>query len=68
MRVTDRLPYFVSGVHYPDWIILTPDILTRGASAVWGAGLFGMDWSVETGESVWGDNGPAASRPADNSR
>jgi hypothetical protein len=50
LRRTDRMPYFVSGVAYPDLTVLKalptsdPD---RGLVAV---GFFGQDWGVETGE------------------
>lgn len=55
MRLTDRLPYFVSGVGVPDWVVMTPEMLTKGAAGVKGAGFFGNDWSVEGGEAVWGE-------------
>lgn len=45
-RLADRLPYFVSGVGYPDWLVLGP-------SGVRGTGYFGVDWKLETGESAW---------------
>ncbi|MCW3052124.1 MAG: Alpha/beta hydrolase family [Chthonomonadales bacterium] len=50
MRLTDRLPYFVSGVEYPDYLVLTPDTLTSGISGVRLAGFFGPDWCIPTGE------------------
>jgi len=50
MRLTDRLPYFVSGVHYPDVIVIGSDMLDNGMAGVRAAGLFGYDWSVENGE------------------
>ena len=53
MRLTDRLPLFVSGVGYPDWLILDGSSLTRGLEGIRGAGYFGQDWKVETGESAW---------------
>jgi dienelactone hydrolase len=53
MRLTDRLPYFVSGVAYPDCTVLGPDVLSQGVDAVEAAGFFGPDWSVETGEFAW---------------
>jgi pimeloyl-ACP methyl ester carboxylesterase len=53
MRLTDRLPYFVSGVAYPDWIVLGPEALTKGSAGVRGAGFFGNDWEVGSGEAVW---------------
>lgn len=53
MRLTDRLPYFVSGVAYPDCILLSAQTLTRGAEGVRAAGFFGRDWGVPAGEWVW---------------
>jgi poly(3-hydroxybutyrate) depolymerase len=53
MRLTDRLPYFTSGVAYPDFIVLSPDVLTQGNAGIRAAGFFGPDWGVESGESAW---------------
>jgi poly(3-hydroxybutyrate) depolymerase len=53
MRLTDRMPYFVSGVEYPDLIALGPEALERGSRGVRVAGFFGPDWRVETGEFAW---------------
>jgi hypothetical protein len=50
MRLTDRLPYFVSGVGYPDLLILGPEAPLHGIKGVRLAGFFGPDWSVEKGE------------------
>jgi hypothetical protein len=46
MRLTDRQPYFMSGVGYADWTVLDP-------AGLRGAGYFGNDWAVESGESAW---------------
>lgn len=46
MRRTDRLPYFISGVGYPDAVLFGP-------SGVRMAGFFGNDWAVESGEFAW---------------
>jgi dienelactone hydrolase len=54
MRLTDRLPYFVSGVEYPDYLVLNPDTLTAGLSGVRLAGFFGSDWTISTGEFLTG--------------
>ena len=48
-RVTDLLPYFVSGCHFPDWTVLGPQALTEGIAGVRGAGFFANDWSVADG-------------------
>ncbi|MHC5024122.1 MAG: carboxylesterase family protein [Planctomycetota bacterium] len=53
MRLADRLPYFVSGVAYPDCTIIDPSMLTGGAAGVRVAGFFGNDWSVEAGDFAW---------------
>ncbi len=53
MRLTDRLPYFTSGIAYPDFVLLGHDTLTRGIAGVQAAGYFGNDWTVEHGEFVW---------------
>ncbi len=52
-RLTDRLPYFVSGVGFPDWIVLEPSMLERGVEGVVGAGFFGNGWEVDEGQSAW---------------
>lgn len=56
MRATFRLPYFVSGVGYPDLTVFTPNVAREGMKAVQGAGFFGPDWTVEKGEWVWRDD------------
>ncbi len=53
MRSTDTMPYFVSGVHYPDLFVYDSRIHLIGSKAVRVAGVFGNDWSVEKGEIVW---------------
>ena len=45
-RLTDRLPYFVSGVGYPDWVVFD-------LKGIVGAGYFGNDWKLTGGESAW---------------
>jgi pimeloyl-ACP methyl ester carboxylesterase len=53
MRLIDRLPYFISGVEYPDCLIVDPSVLSKGVDGVRSAGFFGPDWSVERGEFAW---------------
>ena len=55
MRSTDTMPYFVSGVHYPDLFVYDSRIHTIGSKAVRVAGYFGNDWSVEKGDFAWRD-------------
>ena len=53
LRLTNHLPVFVSGVAYPDWVVIDSTMLTKGAEGLRGAGFFGNDWSLKDGESVW---------------
>lgn len=53
MRLTDRLPYFTAGSGVPDCLVLSTEMLTQGVDGVLGAGFFGVDWSVQSGEFVW---------------
>jgi poly(3-hydroxybutyrate) depolymerase len=55
MRSTDTMPYFVSGVHYPDLFVYDSRIHEIGSKAVRVAGVFGNDWSIESGDIVWRD-------------
>jgi len=55
MKLTDRLPYFMAGVAYPDVTIIGPEMLSEGINGVRGAGFFGLDWSVAKGEFAWRD-------------
>lgn len=50
MRLTQRVPIFLSGAGFPDCLVLGPETLTQGASGVRAAGFFGLDWGVETGD------------------
>ena len=53
-RTTNHLSYFVSGVGYPDWTVLSVEALEVGVSGFLGAGFFDDDWSTGGGaESVW---------------
>lgn len=55
LRLTERVPYFLSGVSFPDCTVFGPDALTSGADGARAAGFFGEDWSVEGGEFLWRD-------------
>lgn len=50
MRLTDRLNYFLSGVEYPDFTVLSTEMLSRGWAGVRAAGFFGNDWGLADGE------------------
>lgn len=53
LRLTERLPLFLSGVAWPDCTVLDATTLTRGASGVRCAGFFGADWQIASGEFAW---------------
>ena len=55
LKLTDRVPYFMSGVEFPDCTVFSADALVHGADGARVAGFFGPDWSVEKGEFVWRD-------------
>jgi dienelactone hydrolase len=54
MRLTDRMPYLLPGVAFPDVIIARSSLLTEGEKGVEAAGFFGIDWSVEGGDFLYG--------------
>ncbi len=56
MRLTERLPVFLSGPGLPDCLVVGTDMLVRGVEGVRAAGFFGLDWSVDAGEFVWSQN------------
>ncbi len=53
LRLTERLPYFTSGVAYPDCVLIKAQTLIEGSGGPIGAGYFGADWGVESGEFAW---------------
>jgi hypothetical protein len=53
LRLTDRLPYFISGVAFPDCTVLGSDSLKDGDGGLRACGYFGNDWSVESGQFAW---------------
>ena len=52
-RLTEQLPYFVSGVGYPDWVVIGAEMLSEGMGGVRGAGFFRDDWSSLTDDQAW---------------
>ncbi len=62
MRLTDRLPYFVSGVAFPDVTLISPEMLAKGSTGILAAGFFGNDWKVESGDFAWRDSSEQAKR------
>lgn len=53
MLFTDRLPYFTSGVAYPDWAVFRTSALTQGSKKVLGAGFFDNRWKFDRGQSAF---------------
>jgi hypothetical protein len=52
-RALERLPYFSSGVAYPDWTILSSRVLTEGIKGVEGAGYFDNSWAFDESQAAW---------------
>lgn len=55
LRLTEHLPYFVSGVDYPDCLLLNAAAIHEGRLTPIAAGFFGNDWGVESGEFLFRD-------------
>ncbi|MCX6380180.1 MAG: prolyl oligopeptidase family serine peptidase [Armatimonadetes bacterium] len=53
LRLTERVPYFVSGVAFPDFTLLRSDTLTNGTLGVLATGFFDNDWRVSKGSSAF---------------
>jgi hypothetical protein len=53
LRLTECLPYFISGVAYPDCTVFRAQRLKEGTRSPEAGGFFGVDWSVESGEFAW---------------
>jgi poly(3-hydroxybutyrate) depolymerase len=53
MEITTRLPYFVSGVEYPDFVILDENMPLHGPDGVVAAGFFDTSWSLTPGLTAW---------------
>ncbi len=49
MRATNRMPYFVSGIAYPDVFLSRASMWRDGTAAVECVGFFGNGWDVEGG-------------------
>lgn len=55
-RSAATLPFFFSGVGWPDWIVLEADSLRTAEDGIVGLGFFGADWSLGGGSSAWRDH------------
>jgi hypothetical protein len=45
-RLASRLPLFLSGVHYPDFALISPTMLESGIEGVRRAGFFDLRWQI----------------------
>src|SRR5262249_7812346 len=65
MRLSQRVPYFLSGVGVPDWIVLGPEAMETGVGGIRGTGFFGNDWGLSNDDSAWRPEGtpPEAPKP-----
>ena len=53
MRLTSRLRYFVSGIEYPDFLLLDTGSTKARNVSIRGWGYFGGEWTVEPGDFAW---------------
>jgi poly(3-hydroxybutyrate) depolymerase len=60
MRLTQRVPYFQSGVGVPDWFVVGPEAMDTGIRGIRGAGFFANDWGISTEDSGWAETAPSA--------
>jgi poly(3-hydroxybutyrate) depolymerase len=49
-RLTNRIPIFLSGVGFPDWLIITPEAYKGGPHLSEAAGFFGPDGGLDSGD------------------
>ncbi len=57
MRTTDRMRFFVSGIGFPDCLVIRPDVFLNGHRGVLTAGFFDLDWRVREDDFIWGEPG-----------
>jgi hypothetical protein len=55
MRLTINQPYLYPGFAFPDVFVFDTDLLKDRVKGVKAAGFFGLDWSLENSEIVWGE-------------
>jgi hypothetical protein len=51
--VAERLPWFVPGVGFADWLIATPAAFERGGAGVRGTGFFDNTWRWSPADSAF---------------
>ncbi len=58
LRLSERMPYFLSGAGFPDCLLVSAEMLTKGNGGLRAAGFFGPDWSVTNGDFAWQGEAP----------
>lgn len=53
MRLTEQLPYFVSGVHYPDVTVIDVDMLDKGEEGIMATGFLDEQWGMDNAEIIF---------------
>ncbi len=57
-RTTDRLPLMAPGVAFPDWTVLSSDILRAGSRGVEACGYFDNQWRLTDADLALSPSGP----------
>ncbi len=55
MRTTNRMPYLMPGIGFPDLLVERSSVFFEGEGGIVIAGFFGLDWIVDRGEFVTGE-------------
>jgi pimeloyl-ACP methyl ester carboxylesterase len=53
LRSTNSMRYFVSGIAFPDLMLVSADYLDRGTSALVAAGFWDSNWQVDKADIEW---------------
>lgn len=54
-RLAQRLPLFISGVHYPDFFVTSAAMLRDGDAGVRAGGFFDPEWELRPGDTWFND-------------
>ncbi len=53
LRSTNRLRYFVSGIAYPDIMLVSVDYLSKGNDALIATGYWNSKWQIDRADFLW---------------
>ena len=53
MRLTDRMPVFLAGVHYPDYLVTGSEVLSDDSEGIRVAGYWNPNWQVDETQQAW---------------